>query len=139
MKIELKTQINLVLLVLIVLDVGYAVTCFFLPQVWYSTIHGVPYDDPQALLRRTGAIWAAFSLFQLVALIKWQQSPYWMAIITGVRLSEIFADWAYVAFAQNTTPFGQIALLLATPANILISVFFFRSYLALDRAVPKLG
>lgn len=133
MKLELKTVIKIVLIVLIVLDVMYAITCLFLPQMWFDTIHGVPYVDPQGLLRRTGAIWATFALLQLIALIRWPTRTYWIAIIAGVRLSEIFADWAYLFFAQDKTAFGSIALFVATPANIAISLFFFRSYLKLEK------
>ena len=134
MKIKFSTWLSPVLIVLILLDLFYAVICFFFPQMWFSMFHGTPYDDPEGLLRRTGAIWATFSLLQLIALLRYRQQPYWVAVIAGVRLSEIFADWTYLAFAQNMTAFGRIGLLAASPSNMIISWYFLRSYWELASA-----
>ena len=131
MKIKLSAWIGPVLAGFVALDLFYAVICFFFPQMWFGVFHGTAYSDPEGLLRRTGAIWATFSVLQLIALLKWRQKPYWIAIIAGVRLSEIFADWTYLAFAQNLTLFGRIALFLASPSNMIVSWYFFKSYLEL--------
>lgn len=134
-----KTIINLSLLGLVILDLIYAALCFFFPDFWFRFIHGASYVDPQGLLRRTGAIWATFALVQLITLIRWRKESYWIAIITGVRMSEIFADWTYLAFAQDLTTFGRIALFLATPANLLVSWFFLRTYLSQERTTLEQG
>jgi hypothetical protein len=129
-----KLIIQLLLIFLIVLDLVYAVICFFFPQTWFDIFHGAGYVDPQGLLRRTGAIWATFALIQIITLIRWQQKPYWIAVLSGVRMSEIFADWTYLAFAQDLTNMGRIALLLATPMNLAVSLFLFKSYLSLSQS-----
>ena len=127
-----KYVINLILLVFILLDLVYAVICFFFPDFWYHTFHGTEYIDPQGLLQRTAAIWATFTLFQLLALLKWQKQPYWLAIIAGMRLSEFIADWAYLYFAEDITALGRLGLLVSSPANFLICLYLLRSYLELQ-------
>jgi hypothetical protein len=111
-------RIRLALLALIALDVVLAGVAFFLPNVWFAIFHGTEYVDPQGLLRRCAANWAAFALFQAVAYAKWEKNSAWLAIVAGLRLSDIFTDWAYLAFAQNLTWFGWLALALAPPTNL---------------------
>ena len=62
-----------------------------------------PYVDPQALLKRTGAVWVAFTLLQLIAFFRWEKAPWWLVLIAGVRLTELFSDWTYMWLASSMT------------------------------------
>ena len=120
--------VALVLIVLIIFDLVVAVGAFLFPQLWYRVLHGAEYVDPQGLLRRTGAIWVAFTVLQVLALPRWRTAPYWLALVCGIRLSEMFADWTYLAFADSVTPFGTAALIVTLPANLLICWVLFATY-----------
>lgn len=124
-----KTIISILLLGLVGLDLVYAIMCFFFPELWYKLIHDADYIDPQGLLRRTASIWAAFAVFQFIAFLMWQKHPYWLAIVVGLRFSELFADWTYLYFAQDISWSGRLGLLISTPANIGISLFLLISFL----------
>ena len=113
-----KAQVRLLLLGLVILDVILSSLCLFFPQTWFHIFHNAPYIDPQALLRRTGAVWAAFTLFQLVALIRWQNQPYWLVLVAGIRLTEVFSDWVYLALCGSITWFGRIALFISPLGNV---------------------
>jgi hypothetical protein len=123
--------INLLLLFLIILDVVLSVLALLLPNTWFKLFHDQPYVDPQGLLRRTGAVWVAFTLLQFIAYMKWQEQPYWLVLIAGVRLTELFSDWTYLYFAQNITKVGRLSLLIAPPANLVMGWFFIQSFLKL--------
>jgi hypothetical protein len=123
--------INLLLVFLIILDVVLSVLALLLPNTWFRLFHNQPYVDPQGLLRRTGAVWVAFTLLQFIAFMKWQEQPYWLVLIAGVRLTELFSDWTYLYFAQNITKVGRLSLLIAPPANLVMGWFFIQSFLRL--------
>ena len=123
--------INLLLILLIVLDVILSVLALLLPNTWFKLFHNQPYIDPQGLLRRTGAVWVAFTLLQFIAYMKWPEQPYWLVLIAGVRLTELFSDWTYVYFAQNVTRVGRMSLWIAPPANLVLGWFFIQSFLKL--------
>ena len=125
--------IDSLLIALIVFDLVVAVGAFLFPQLWYRILHDAEYVDPQGLLRRTGAIWAAFTVLQVLALPRWRTAPHWLALVCGIRLSEMFADWTYLAFADHVTPFGTAALIFTLPANLLICWFLFATYRAAAR------
>ena len=40
----------------------------------------------------------------------------------------MFADWTWLAFAEQVTPFGTAALIFTLPANLLICWFLFATY-----------
>ena len=120
--------VDVILVSLVVFDLLVAAGAFLLPQLWYGILHAADYDDPQGLLRRTGAIWVAFSVVQLLALPRWRRAAYWLVLVTGIRLSEMFADWTYLIFARSVTPFGTAALLVTLPANLLICWFLFATW-----------
>jgi hypothetical protein len=117
------------LLFFAVWDAILAFVAIALPDVWFQIFHGVEPVDPQGLLTRTGAVWAAFSLFHFMAWQAWKTKPYWLVIVGGMRLSEIFADVAYVLSATDRTLIGTLGLLLATPTNIIFAVYFIRMYI----------
>jgi hypothetical protein len=132
-KNTLTVILNWLLVIVIVVDVYYFITCVFFPEQWFKMIHGTPYIDPQGLLRRNGAIWGTMALFQLLALIKWRRKPYWLTIIGGLRGTEIVAEAFYLYFAQSITTMGRISLLVATPLNFVVSMFFIWSYLKITK------
>ena len=115
-------------------DVLLAFATIVTPGLWFRLFHGSAYVDPQALLSRTGAVWLAFGLFQLYSWRVWQKQPYWLAIVGGMRLSELFADWTYLFRAGEVTPFGARALLLATPSNVIFAWFFISTSVRIAQA-----
>ena len=126
--LTLRRRINTLLLALVVYDVVLSATCLIRPDLWYRYIHGAEYIDPQGLLLRTGAVWAAFSLFQIIARFKWEVQPYWLTLIAGIRLSEVFSDWTYLYVAQDITTFGWIGLFVNPPMNLFLGWYFIRAY-----------
>src|SRR5262249_7681168 len=115
-----ERKIDLVLGALLALDVTLTVAAFGLPDLWFKLFHGVPYDDPEGFLRRCGANWAAFALFQAIALARWRREPSWLAVTAGLRLGDIFTDWTYLAFARDVTSFAKLSLAATSPANLVV-------------------
>jgi len=123
-----RRTINAVLLALVIYDVVLSSTCLIWPETWYRLIHGAPYIDPQGLLLRTGAVWAAFSLFQLIAGKKWEVQPLWLTMVAGIRLTEVFSDWTYLYVADNITTFGWAGLFIKPPMNVFLGWYFISAY-----------
>src|SRR5690554_4816421 len=96
---SLKKKVNRLLIGLVILDIVLFIFCFFFPDLWFKLFHDLPYMDPAGLLRRTGGVWVAFTLLQLIALFRWQKEPYWLVLVAGVRLTELFSDWIYLGIA----------------------------------------
>jgi hypothetical protein len=109
-------------------DVILSATCLIRPDLWYRYIHGAEYVDPQGLILRTGAVWAAFSLFQLIARFKWEVQPLWLAVIAGIRLTEVFSDWTYLWVAEDLTTFGWFGLFVNPPMNVLLGWWFIQCF-----------
>lgn len=124
-----KRVINLLLLFLIFLDLVLSIVAIFFPELWFSIFHGQPYVDPQGLLRRTGAVWVAFTLLQFIAYLRWEKQPYWLVLVAGVRLTELFSDWVYLCVAGNVTWYGGVGLFIAPIGNLIMGWFLIRSYL----------
>lgn len=123
--------VDVVLWALVIFDLLVAVGAFLLPQLWFRILHDAEFVDPQGLLRRTGAIWVAFSVVQILALPRWRRAAHWLLLVTGIRLSEMFADWTWLAFAKfggSITQFGTVALLVTLPANLVICWFLFATW-----------
>lgn len=124
-----RNTIRGLLIFLVVLDTVLSTLTICFPEMWFRIFHGVAYVDPQGLLRRTGALWVAFTLLQATAFFKWERQPYWLVLVAGVRLTELFSDWTYLYFASNITTYGRIGLLIAPPGNLLFGWYLIRSYL----------
>jgi hypothetical protein len=135
---RIRTIVKLLLLVLIVKDIILFVLCFFYPETWFKIFHNAPYVDPQGLLQRTGAVWVAFTLWQIVALLRWEKEPFWLAVIAGIRWTEIFSDWVYIYVSASMTWYGRLALFLVAPGNLLIGFFLIWVYRQMmrERGVP---
>jgi hypothetical protein len=119
---------------LVVLDIVLSTIAICYPDYWFETFHGAPYVDPQGLLRRTGACWVAFTLLQLLAFFRWEREPWWLVLIAGVRLTELFTDWTYMYFAESMTTRGRIGLFIAPPGNLAFGIFLVWVYLKVMRA-----
>jgi choline dehydrogenase-like flavoprotein len=112
------------LLVWALWDLTLAVVAGLFPDFWFRVMHGVPPVDPQALLRRTAGIWLAFSLFHFVAWRRHAERPFWLVVVGGMRLGELFADVLYRFSAHDVTTLGGLALLGAAFTNVFFSWFF---------------
>jgi hypothetical protein len=121
-------NIYLLLFFLVLLDLFLAAVCLISPDWWFALMHGASYDDPAGLVRRMGAVWLAFLVFQLIALIKWKEYPALLVLVAGIRLTEIFSDWVYWFFAEQLSWFGHFGLLVAPPANLLFGIYLIKAY-----------
>jgi hypothetical protein len=127
---KLRIFMYVFLAFLVILDLVLSTTCLLYPDKWFMTFHGVHYDnlDAEGLLKRTGAVWVAFTLLQLIALIRWQKAPWWLVLIAGVRLTELFSDWTYMYVAHTMTTIGKMGLFIAPPGNLAFGIFLVWAY-----------
>jgi WD40 domain-containing protein len=134
-----RAQVNGFLVALILLDVFLSATAIGFPERWCATFHGLPYDDPAGLLRRTGAVWVAFTLLQAIALVRWQHQPYWLVLIAGVRFTELFSDWVTIFAARQMTAMGTVGLLFSPPGNLLFGLILISTYMRLKSGPISTG
>jgi hypothetical protein len=126
---RLRTGVYALLVFLVIKDIVLSVTAIAFPEAWFKVFHDAPYVDPQGLLTRTGAVWVAFTLLQLLAVFRWEKEPWWLVLIAGVRWTELFSDWTYLYVAQGKTTLGGLGLFLAPPANLAFGAFLVWAYL----------
>lgn len=125
---KLRTFIYILMAFLVILDLVLSTTCLFFPERWFLIFHNAPYIDPEALLKRTGAVWVAFTLLQLIAFFRWEKAPWWLILIAGVRLTELFSDWTYMWLASSMTKIGSLGLFIAPPGNLVFGIFLIWAY-----------
>lgn len=113
---------------LVLLDGTLVPWALAFPELWFKAFHGIGYDDPQGYLRRCGANWAAFLLCQILAVMRWRRDAVWLAIVAGVRLSDIFTDVTHVLVARDTTLFARLTLAPMSLGNLLFGLFLLRAY-----------
>jgi hypothetical protein len=123
-----RAQVNLLLVALVALDIVLSVGALAFPDLLARTLYGMPYSDPVGLLPRTGAVWAAFVVLQAIALFRWQHQPYWLALVAGVRLTELFSDWTTIAVLDHLPALGSIGLAIAPPGNLLFGWILVATY-----------
>lgn len=123
-----RAQVNVFFVGLILLDLFLSSIAIGFPERWSESMHGLPYVDPAGLLRRTGALWVAFTLLQTIALFRWQKQPYWLALVAGVRFTELFSDWVTLLAAKQVTVLGTAGLLIAPPSNLLFGLILISTY-----------
>jgi hypothetical protein len=128
MPVPTERRVYALLAFLVLLDATLVTWATAFPQLWFTVFHGTTYDDPEGFLRRCAANWAAFLLFQVIALLRWRRDPMWLAVIAGVRLSDIFTDVTYVLVAHDTTWFAKLTLAPTSLSNLLFGLFLLRAY-----------
>lgn len=140
---KLRIFIYVLLVFLVILDVVLSTTAVFFPDKWFMTFHGVHYDnlDVEGLIKRTGALWISFTLLQLLALFLWRKQPWWLVLIAGVRLTELFSDWVYIYVAHSMTTIGTIGLFISPPGNLAFGIFLIWAYKKIMRCggAPVIG
>lgn len=119
---------------LVLFDLVLVVWAGAFPDLWFTVFHGVPYNDPEGFLRRCAANWAAFLLFQAIAARRWKSDPVWLAVVAGVRLSDIFTDLTYVFVAHDTTLFARLTLAPMSVVNLMMGLFLIDAYRQRARA-----
>lgn len=125
--------INFLLGFLCLLDVFLSFICVFSQGLWWNRLfYQIVPSQPTSLLYRMGAVWFAFVLIQGYAWRHWQKKPYWLTITAGVRLTEMFSDWIYLATTDNLTWFGHFGFVISPPMNVLFAWILINSYLKLN-------
>ncbi|AUX45500.1 uncharacterized protein SOCE26_069920 [Sorangium cellulosum] len=124
----LGRRITALLAALVLVDLTLAIWAFFFPQAWFDAFHGTAYVDPAALLPRAAASWTGFLLMQSIALVRWRMETWWLLIVAGVRLSEVFSDLVYVLMADDVTWFAMTALPATGPLNALFGWWLIRAW-----------
>ncbi len=77
-------------------------------------------------------------MFQMIAYLRWRKQPYWLPLVAGIRLTEVFSDWTYILVAYpHITWFGYLGLGIAPPSNVLLGWFFISSFLKIDREASR--
>ncbi len=109
---------------LVALDVTLAVWGFCFPRLWFSLFHGAAYVDPQAYLPRAAGNWSAFAILQALSLSRWKKAPHWLAVVAGVRLSDVFTDLSCMIFCQSLSPAGLLLLSAAGLGNLFFGLYF---------------
>ena len=132
-----RRYIQVLLWFLVLLDLFLSGICLISPDLWGQLMHGQGINDEFGVVRRLGAVWLAFLLFQGLALAKWEKSPYWLVLVAGIRLTEIFSDWFYWFFAAELSWFGFAGLLIAPPANLFFGWFLIKAYLHYQKNETK--
>jgi hypothetical protein len=125
-----EKAVPIVIGAIVVMDFVLAGIILISGQTWFDLVHGTDYVDPQALLKRTGALWLSFAIFQAIAFFRWRQAPHWLMILAGIRFGDLLSDWTYWLDANDHTWLGHVGLLLASPGNLLLGLFFYRAYFA---------
>jgi len=115
-----------ILLALVLLDLVLATWGFAFPELWFQVWHGAPYVDPQALLPRAAASWAAFCILQFIALVRWRSSPRWLVLVAGVRLADSLTDVTCAFMATDITLAGQVLFPLAGIGNMAVGLLLLR-------------
>lgn len=122
--------IDAVLAFVVTVDVVLVVWAFGVPELWFELFHLEPEPSSEAmvLLRRCGGNWAAFALFQGIALWYWKRQPVWLAVVAGIRLSDIFTDAVYALTAGDPTWLAQAGLPVMGLLNLLLGWFFLHAF-----------
>ena len=112
-------------------DALLVVWAFGFPDLWFQLFHTSMEATPagELLLKRTGAAWGAFALFQGLALANWKSQPFWLPVVAGVRFSDIFTDPVYTLFAGDPSWFAVLTLPVMGVLNFALGWFFLTTYL----------
>ena len=126
---RLKIVILIYLWAALLEDTSLFLIAWLAPDLWFRLLHGVaPAGLEVAFLRRTAGQWAAFALAQGIALACWRKRPIWLAIVAGVRFSDLFTDISYILAVPSLTTLGWICLLPPPLLNLVGVVIMVRGY-----------
>jgi hypothetical protein len=110
-------------------DTGLVLMAWLSPETWFHSFHNAsPASYDVSLLRRAAGQWAAFALAQAIALASWKKRPIWLAIVAGVRFSDLFTDIFYVVAVPSLTAFGWACLLPPPVLNLVGVIIMLRGY-----------
>ena len=125
----LKALILIFLWGALVEDTVIFVLSWLAPDIWFRLFHDAsPASLDVTFLRRTGGQWAAFALAQGIALWRWRKEPVWLAIVAGVRFSDLFTDVSYVLAAPSLTLLGYAALIPPPFLNFVGVIIMLQGY-----------
>jgi hypothetical protein len=107
------------------------------PDLWFQLFHrSTPTGLEVALLRRSAGQWAAFALAQAIALALWRTKPVWLAVVAGIRFSDLFTDISYILAAPSLTPLGWVLLSPPAVLNLIGVVIMLQGYEQMDKTQP---
>ena len=110
-------------------DTVIFVLAWVAPDLWFRLFHdSVPAGLEVALLRRSAGQWAAFALAQAIALWCWRKRPEWLAVVAGIRFSDLFTDISYILAVPTLTRIGWILLLPPALLNLVGVVILLWGY-----------
>ena len=110
-------------------DAALFLMSWLAPDIWFHLFHNTePASLDVAFLRRSAGQWAAFTLAQGIALWHWQRQPIWLAIVAGVRFSDLFTDISYILAVPTLTMLGWIALVPPPFLNLFGVAIMLRGY-----------
>jgi hypothetical protein len=110
-------------------DTVIFVLAWVAPDLWFRLFHdSVPAGLEVALLRRSAGQWAAFALAQAIALWRWRKRPEWLAVVAGIRFSDLFTDISYILAVPTLTRLGWILLLPPALLNVVGVVIMLWGY-----------
>jgi hypothetical protein len=126
---RLKIAILIYLWAALLEDTSLFVMAWLQPDAWFRLLHGAaPTGFGIAFLRRSAGQWAAFALAQAIALWRWKRTPIWLAIVGGVRFSDLFTDISYILAVPSLTTLGWVCLLPPPLLNLVGVVIMLRGY-----------
>ena len=132
---RLKTLILVFLWAALVEDTCLFAMSWLAPDVWFRLFHATaPIGLDVALLRRAGGQWLAFALAQAITLWRWRTKPVWLAIMAGVRFSDLFTDISYMLAVPSLTTLGWVLFIPPPALNLIGVVIMLRGYQQTQRA-----
>ena len=128
-KQPLKALILIFLWAALLEDTIIFVLSWAAPDIWFRLFHNTqPASFDVTFLRRTGGQWAAFALAQAIALWRWRKEPVWLAVVAGVRFSDLFTDVSYILAAPSLTMLGWILLTPPPFLNLVGVIIMLKGY-----------
>ena len=122
----------------LLLDLVISILAWSDPGQWFSFFHdSIPQGLEPALLRRAAGQWTAFALAHALALIFFRRRPVWLAIMAGIRLSDVFTDLFYMLSAQPLTAHGWLVLAPLPLINVAGVFLLLRCYALLTAETSK--
>jgi hypothetical protein len=123
----MRRLVEPVLILAVLVDIVLPAAAFLAPHLWFSVLHGVAdQPDQHAFLWRCAAGWIAFAAVQIIALSRWKVDERWLAVVAGVRFSDVLTDWTYLA-SSHTTSLGTALLLVPGFLNLGMGALLLRA------------